>query len=683
MPVECPRYTQMMSRIELAAALMRILPPSSSVTRQFVTSCEALKLKRNNCKTALEREWDQTVHRKAAYEALVDYYYQLASPPISNFDLSCLGVSFHWRDSLSYVSRGIRDKSGMLELCNIIYNIGCVSAGLGRDTVKLSSRPERLPTAKKHFEEAAGAFAEVRSILQRDNEQRWRDRSRVNLELQPQALDALIQCMLAYATRCFYEKAIESANRPKLLAQVAMRVSAAYTSAAGRMDEAVQARQGMDAWLGDWSDYLQLESDYFTAQARIHSADEEEAAGHHAQKRVHLQEASRLMQRVYSASNATKGGGNVLKVHRPNMLRLVTSLKTKLASLEQDVQSIQPCDAATVKLPDPAQIKVEVRLFKDAVKEAVQPGAERPPMPLLFQDVVFDTSGARREHSHDGVISSDSDDPDAARGPTQSTESRAGDAGSPGPGQGQGWSEAPRSTRARQDLLEPQVSVGEPLPPHPRAAQPSGSRVRESCVRTSVTSVRGVSKYAHTKDVVDDEDDDPAARSEHLLRMASEAREEQQLRREREAALRARQERARQEDWQQEAERRQATLALDRRSGAVSPSLQPLSEAVQASLNASRDLSLSLSPEGPEPQVDADAAQSERSGHVREPQAINDNRPSTPMAGDARRRAGPLSFRLGRAGRRSRVSRTSCGWAPGVASAGRRAARARRARRAP
>ena len=55
--------------------------------------------------------------------------------------------------------------------------------------------------------------------------------------------------------------------------------------------------------------------------------------------------------------------------------------------------------------------------------------------------------------------------------------------------------------------------------------------------------------------------------------------------------------------------------------------------------NGGRGPRLSLSPEGPEPQVDADAAQSERSGHVREPQAINYNRPSTPMAGDARRRA--------------------------------------------
>jgi len=61
--VECPKYTQMLAQLDLAAALMRILPPSASVTRQFVTSCEVLKLKRHHCKAELEKDWDQTVHR--------------------------------------------------------------------------------------------------------------------------------------------------------------------------------------------------------------------------------------------------------------------------------------------------------------------------------------------------------------------------------------------------------------------------------------------------------------------------------------------------------------------------------------------------------------------------------------------------------------------------------------------
>ena len=62
--VECPRYTLMLDAPDLAAALMRQMPPSASVTRQFVTSCEALKRKRYTCKIELEREWDQPVHRK-------------------------------------------------------------------------------------------------------------------------------------------------------------------------------------------------------------------------------------------------------------------------------------------------------------------------------------------------------------------------------------------------------------------------------------------------------------------------------------------------------------------------------------------------------------------------------------------------------------------------------------------
>ena len=78
-----------------------------------------------------------TIHRKAAREALIDYYYQLANQPISTFTLSNLGLTFHWRDSISRVSRGIKDKSGVLELCNIVYNVGAAAAGLGNNSLKI------------------------------------------------------------------------------------------------------------------------------------------------------------------------------------------------------------------------------------------------------------------------------------------------------------------------------------------------------------------------------------------------------------------------------------------------------------------------------------------------------------------------------------------------------------------
>ena len=63
--VECPKFTQMISQLDLSQALMRSLPPSASVTRQFITSCEALKMKRNNCKSKLEKDWDLPDHRLA------------------------------------------------------------------------------------------------------------------------------------------------------------------------------------------------------------------------------------------------------------------------------------------------------------------------------------------------------------------------------------------------------------------------------------------------------------------------------------------------------------------------------------------------------------------------------------------------------------------------------------------
>ena len=566
--VEVPKYTQMMSQLDLAQALMRILPPSASITTQFVTSCEALKFKRNNCKKELEKDWDQPVHRSVAREALIDYYYQLASPPISDFSLACLGVSFHWRDSLGLVSRGVKDKSGLLELSNVIYNIGCTSAGLGSDALK-TTRPDRLPRAKKHFEEAAGAFAEVRSILGKDDEQRWRDSKKVNLELQPEALDALVQCMLAYAARCYYDKAVESSSRHKLLAQLSVRVSKEFSAAAGRMQEAVLAKKGMDRWLGLWQDYLDLESSFFLAQANMHAASEDEAQCRPGEQCVRLKESVRLLDRVYAASNSSKGGGKLLKLHRPDLLRLVTQTKSRLTSHEKDVNDlvygqISVVNPATIKLPDPAPITTEPRPFKEAVKEAVEPaGAVRPPVPLLFQGVVFDTTGARRAPAATLQISDSSDSDDGAQGmegsnpldheddPRQPLESD----GEPLPAGAPHATSCP-SPRLPHHLAVPRAGAA----PAVAAGGGSGGGARDS--RVGVGGVRTSQSYKGG--VIDDDDNDPAAGSEQILRQAREAREEEQRRQREEQERRASEARRRQEDWQRETERRRETLARDR-----------------------------------------------------------------------------------------------------------------------
>ena len=646
--VECPRYTLMLDAPDLAAALMRQMPPSASVTRQFVTSCEALKRKRYTCKIELEREWDQPVHRKVAREALFDYYHQLASPPLSTVNFAQLGLSFVWRDSIAFRSRGVKDRSGVIERCNVIYNIGCASAGLGSDTLKLSSRPERAPLAKRHFEDAAGAFAEVRRVLQEDEMQRWRDDKKVNLELQPQALDALIHCMLAYAARCFYEKALEDGRKPKLLAQLAVRVSAGYNAAGGRMEEAVLARRGMDKFLGQWADYIKLETDFFLAQAHSHMAEEDASTFRAAHQRLHLQEACAVLNRVFAASNASKGGGKLLKLHRPNLLASVTALKTKLARLTREIDqliygadALEPPPPAEVRLPEGAPIKVEPQDFAAAVQES------RQRVPLLFESVVFDTAGARRDHSQHPVAVSD--DTDSEEEATSTAPAAAGAAlgggvnaraffehGDFAPGD---LEENDMGARARQDFAQPVVEVGEPLAPGaphatscpsprlphhlaaPRAtavAAPSGTRVgeegrvseslvgraragRESSVRSSWSNVKGA--------VVDDELDDPAASSEAILRRAREAREDRVRQVREESERRQEEERQRQQDWQQEQRQRQQRLARDRPvpqpeaslspqreqsgignagSGADSPPTQPsLAAAVEASLSSS------------------------------------------------------------------------------------------------
>ena len=527
--------------------------------------------------------------------------------------------------------------------------------GLGSDTLKLSSRPERLVTAKKCFEEAAGAFAEVRRLLQEDDAQRWREpNKKVNLELQPQALEALMQCMLAYATRCFYEKADEASSKPKMLAQLAVKASHQYRAAAGCMHEAVLAKNGLDGWLSSWQNYLELEYSFFTALARQHSADEEEAACNPAKQRVHLQECKALLDRVYAASNSSKGGGKLMKQHRPDLLRLVTNTKSKLATLERDINDlvyghIEALEASSATLPEPARISAEPRPFKDVVKDVVEPsGAARPPLPLLFQDVLFDTSGARRAHGGSGEGSaidvSDSDSSDNASEPDRYGLQVDADNGG-----GREWA-------------EPRVGVAEPLPPSaPHATSCPSPRlphhlassrvpavpdvpsaggigagvrdsrvVRESAVRSSVNAKGGV---------VDDDDNDPAASSERVLLQAREARQEQQRREREEKERLDREERRRQEDWQREADRRRETLARDRPlPEPASPSTGLLSAAVEASVESS------LSPEARAQEQEHETAGSRwEAGGLPQPDGRYPGEPreppATPAPADTRRRA--------------------------------------------
>ena len=94
------------------------------------------------------------------------------------------------------------------------------------------------------------------------------------------------------------------------------------------------ARRGMDKFLGQWADYIKLETDFFLAQAHSHMAEEDASTFRAAHQRLHLQEACAVLNRVFAASNASKGGGKLLKLHRPNLLASVTALKTKLAALD-------------------------------------------------------------------------------------------------------------------------------------------------------------------------------------------------------------------------------------------------------------------------------------------------------------------------------------------------------------
>jgi len=64
--------------------------------------------------------------------------------PASKYTLNVNVLVHTSTDSINYVSRGIKDKSGTLELSNIIYNVGVAAAGLGSDTLVRADRERSL-----------------------------------------------------------------------------------------------------------------------------------------------------------------------------------------------------------------------------------------------------------------------------------------------------------------------------------------------------------------------------------------------------------------------------------------------------------------------------------------------------------------------------------------------------------
>ena len=132
--VECPAYTRIAEDVELGKNLMKLLPPSESVSRQFITACNILNLQRQEVRRSLDRDCNQQVHRAATQDSLVKYYAHLTTPPLSVVDLARLNVKFKWKDSIGY-SKAVRDISGELEKNNLIYNIGVASSYLATEVL--------------------------------------------------------------------------------------------------------------------------------------------------------------------------------------------------------------------------------------------------------------------------------------------------------------------------------------------------------------------------------------------------------------------------------------------------------------------------------------------------------------------------------------------------------------------
>jgi len=405
-------YTATKEHVDLATAYASLIPETASITIRTQEACKELNQMRRNVKHALDEKGEILSSRESTRATLTKYLSQLTVPPLSTHKAN---IKVKWTDSIRYTRRSFKDTSGVLERCNVVFNIGAASAGMAIQTFAHVKRQDRLPTAKKHFEEAAGAFLEVKRLMEEEGAKVFSDDSAVNMEIRPAALEAFVSAMLAYAVRCYYEKALENAadkaaqaaqtlseakqaetHRASsgVLAKLAHKVSVSYEAAASRMKDAMGRKQGLETLLGGWQLYMQHEGTYFRAQARIQAATACEL-DRPAVKMAHLQEAGNLLETVQKAwmmpANKLSGAGVMLKTHRPNLLNQINELQHDRQVLERDMKALiwgvqQPVNPSSVPLPEPLAPKVVPKPFLEAFPSEGD---------VLFAGVVFDEGKVR------------------------------------------------------------------------------------------------------------------------------------------------------------------------------------------------------------------------------------------------------------------------------------------------
>jgi hypothetical protein len=166
-----------------------------------------------------------------------------------------------------------------LERLSVLYNIACYESVLGVHTDR--SKPTGSKDAAKRMAAAAGIFlhlkgeaerAAVRSVQLAQGAKRGKGSGPGRLsDMQPAALQALADVMVACAQVCFYEKGVLSKMSPKTLARLAMGTRDLFQKASPQM-AVIDPK-------GNWPHKLRLQALCF------------EAAGHYWQAHVEKAQA--------------------------------------------------------------------------------------------------------------------------------------------------------------------------------------------------------------------------------------------------------------------------------------------------------------------------------------------------------------------------------------------------------
>jgi len=256
-------------------------------------------------KTALVKTLDK---HESSLQVLYQYYDQFNSVNKKMPFCEAVGVNatFTWKSSVekskSFLSTtpklGIAN--GDFEKLCVLFNIASLMSQIASDANLKTD--EGLKAAAKYFQESSGIFEHIKDrIMSVVGVQS------VTCDLNPSTLHSFSLLMVAQSQECFFIKAAEMNQKPKILAKVAAQVAAYYKDA----EASINSGEKLSV-LSQIAEQCELKKTYYKCQAEYHESKALVESGTYGEAVARLKKIEPVM-KLLLKNQSTSVIGNDLK----------------------------------------------------------------------------------------------------------------------------------------------------------------------------------------------------------------------------------------------------------------------------------------------------------------------------------------------------------------------------------